>query len=652
MQDLTVDPSKGTVCFGAGLQGWAFTVTHFARLYQRKFGGDMAYWLKNLWGNHFFNAQKNVWTNKQSSDDGTTMYPRGFAMYIMDPILNMFRYVLNDQKKKYQKLLNQLDIKLTPDEEAETGKKLLKCIMQKFLPAAQALLEMIITHLPSPTVAQKYRAENLYMGPNDDECCKAIMECKKEGPLVLYISKMVPTVDRSRFFAFGRVFSGTVATGQKVNIMGPNYVFGKKHDYFVKNIQRTVLMMGAKVEQIDDVPCGNTVGLVGVDQYIIKTGTITTLEGCYPIRPMKFSVSPVVRVAINVNNPKDLPKLQEGMKRLEKSDPCVLCVMDEATGQNIIAGVGELHLEVCLKDLREDFCNNTVGFTVSEPVVQYRETITSDASRIVMAKSVNKHNRLYFTSTVLSPEVIKAIEEQEITQDQDPKVRARLLADNFGWDVEEARKIWNFGPEGVNIMRNILLEATKGVQYLHESKEHINSGFQMVCRNGVLCGEELTGACFKLVDASFHQDAVHRGAGQLMPCARSAMYGCQLLSTPRLLEPIYLVEILAPDGCMGGIYQVMAKRRGQVISEDPREGQPLSDIKAYLPVGESFGFDPDLRAQTSGQAFPQCVFSHYALVESDPLEPNSMANKIVLAIRKRKGMKENIPSISDYEDRL
>ena len=185
---------------------------------------------------------------------------------------------------------------------------------------------------------------------------------------MLYVSKMVPTVDRSRFFAFGRVFSGTVATGQKVNILGPNYVPGKKLDFFCKNIQRTVLMMGTRIEQVDDVPCGNTVGLVGIDQYIIKNGTLTTVEGAYPIRPMKFSVSPVVRVAIEPKNAKDLPKLQEGMKRLEKSDPCVLCIMDVDTNQNIICGAGELHLEICLKDLRDDFCGG-IEFLTSDPVV-------------------------------------------------------------------------------------------------------------------------------------------------------------------------------------------------------------------------------------------------------------------------------------------
>ena len=380
MPDLAVDPVKGNVTFGAGLQCWGFTLLHFARLYQKKFGGELDYWMKNLWGNHFFNAAKNVWTNKSRNEDGSENQ-RGFAVYIMDPIMNIFRYVLNDEKKKYKKLIEKMEIKLTAEDEQETGKKLVKAIMKKFLPAAEALLEMMVLHLPSPMDAQKYRAETLYMGPADDECYKAIQACDRNGPLVVYISKMVPTVDRSRFFAFGRVFSGTVATGQKVNIMGPQYVYGKKHDYFTKNIQRTVLMMGAKVEQVDDIPCGNTVGLVGVDQYIIKSGTITTIDDCYPIRPMKFSVSPVVRVAIECVNAKDLPKLQEGMKRLEKSDPCVLCIMDEDTGQNIVAGVGELHLEICLKDLKEDFCHNAVPFTVTEPVVQYRETITAASER-------------------------------------------------------------------------------------------------------------------------------------------------------------------------------------------------------------------------------------------------------------------------------
>ena len=165
---------------------------------------------------------------------------------------------------------------------------------------------------------------------------------------------MIPTNDKGRFYAFGRVFSGTVASGQKVRIQGPNYVPGSKQDLNVKNVQRTVIMMGGKVEAVPDVPCGNTVALVGVDQFLIKQGTITTAEDAHNIRVMKYSVSPVVRVAVDVKNAQDLPKLVEGLKKLAKSDPLVL-VKTEESGEHVIAGCGELHVEICLKDLEEEF---------------------------------------------------------------------------------------------------------------------------------------------------------------------------------------------------------------------------------------------------------------------------------------------------------
>lgn len=207
---------------------------------------------------------------------------------------------------------------------------------------------MIAIHLPSPAVAQKYRMEMLYEGPLDDEAAVGIKNCDPNGPLMMYVSKMVPTSDKGRFYAFGRVFSGKVCTGMKARIMGPNYTPGKKEDLYEKAIQRTVLMMGRFVEAIEDVPCGNICGLVGVDQFLVKTGTITTFKDAHNLRVMKFSVSPVVRVAVEPKNPADLPKLVEGLKRLAKSDPMVQCIIEES-GEHIVAGAGELHLEICLK---------------------------------------------------------------------------------------------------------------------------------------------------------------------------------------------------------------------------------------------------------------------------------------------------------------
>jgi len=247
-----------------------------------------------------------------------------------------------------------------------------------------------------------------------------MMKYDPKGHMIVYISKMVPTTDKGRFYAFGRVFSGTVKTGQKVRIMGPNYEPGKKDDLYVKNIQRTVIMMGRYTEAVEDVPCGNICSLVGVDSFIIKTATITGSEDkdCCPIFQMKYSVSPVVRVAVEPKNPKELPKLVEGLKRLAKSDPLVLCYTEES-GEHIVAGAGELHLEICLKDLRDDFTG--IELIISEPVVSFRETVTETSSVEVLSKSPNKHNRLHMRASLLHEDIVKLIEKGEMTPKDDVK---------------------------------------------------------------------------------------------------------------------------------------------------------------------------------------------------------------------------------------
>jgi elongation factor 2 len=345
--DVQVYPDKGTVAFGSGLHGWGFTLRQFASRYAKKFGVDKDKMMAKLWGDNFFNPVTKKWSTKSADADGKPL-ERAFNQFVLDPIFKIFESVMNFQKDKIGPILDKLDIKLAQDERELEGKALLKVIMRKFLPAGDSLLEMIVINLPSPATAQRYRVETLYEGPMDDESAIGIRDCDPKGPLVLYISKMVPTSDKGRFYAFGRVFSGTVRSGPKIRIQGPNYVPGKKYDLFVKSVQRTVLMMGHSVEPIEDCPAGNIVGLVGIDQFLLKSGTLTTSETAHNMRVMKFSVSPVVQVAVEVKNAADLPKLVEGLKRLSKSDPCVQAWTEE-TGEHIVAGPGELHLEICLK---------------------------------------------------------------------------------------------------------------------------------------------------------------------------------------------------------------------------------------------------------------------------------------------------------------
>jgi elongation factor 2 len=588
-------------------------------------------------GDNYFNPHTKKWTNK-GTHEGKQL-ERAFNQFILDPIFRIFNAVMNFKKDEIPTLLEKLNIKLAPDDRDKEGKQLLKVVMRTFLPAADALMEMMILHLPSPVTAQKYRAETLYEGPPDDEACIGIRDCDPKAPLMLYVSKMVPTSDKGRFYAFGRVFAGTVRSGLKVRIQGPNYTPGKKDDLFIKAIQRTVLMMGGKVDPIDDVPAGNILGLVGIDQFLLKSGTLTTSETAHNLKVMKFSVSPVVQRSVEVKNAQDLPKLVEGLKRLSKSDPCVLTLINES-GEHVVAGAGELHLEICLKDLEEDHAG--VPLRISDPVVAYRETVTGKSRMTALSKSPNKHNRLYMIAEPLDEEVSKDIESGKIGPRDDFKARARILADEHGWDVTDARKIWCFGPDTNGA--NVLVDQTKAVQYLNEIKDSVVSGFQWASREGPIAEEPMRSCRFNIMDVTLHADAIHRGGGQVIPTARRVLYAAALLAEPGLLEPVFLVEIQVPESAMGGVYGVLTRRRGHVFNEEQRPGTPLFTIKAYLPVMESFGFNADLRSHTSGQAFPQSVFDHWQILPGgSPIDGTSKTGQVVQEMRKRKGIKVEVP---------
>jgi len=350
-----------------------------------------------------------------------------------------------------------------------------------------------------------------------------------------------------------------------------------------------------------------------------------------------------------VLNAADLPKLMEGLKRLSKSDPLVQC-FTAPTGEHIVAGAGELHLEICLKDLRDDFMKGA-PIRVGQPLVSFCETIKEKSSMQIISKSPNKHNRLYMEAEPLGDELVKAIDQNEVGPDDDVKSRARKLADEFKWEVGDARKIWSFGcpPDG---KANLFVDTTKGVSYLAEIKDSVvGSFFQTTCA-GVFCDEAMRGIRFNLMDITLHPDSIHRGAGQIMPTTKRACYACQFKSDPAILEPVYLCDITVPNHAISGVYSTLNARRGMIEGKEDRPGTPLCKVKAFLPVLESFGFTQLLRQNTSGQAFPQMIFSHWAMVAGGIEEDGSMANKVVFDVRKRKGLKDELPDFNDYYDKL
>lgn len=637
-----IDPTKGNVAFAAGKDGWAFTLTQFAEILNKKKKHSNPSLVHKLWGENYFDPASNKWQTSEGDSSGQKLN-RSFNQYVLEPLYKVLNFCLENKQEELSMLCEKLDFKFKFKIEEYVGKELMKSFMKKWLPAADALLELIVDHLPSPIEAQRYRVDNLYEGPLDDIAALGIRECDKNGPLMIYISKMVPDQGcKTKFYAIGRVFSGTAEPGLNVRIMGPNYKIGSDNGLFMKRLTDCMCMIGDKPLSFDKVPCGNIIALSGVDQYLLKSGTITTYEFAHNIKCMKFTVSPVVRVAVDPVNPSDLAKFIEGLKRLSRSDQLVQCEIDK--GQHIIAGAGELHLEICLRDLENVYAK--VPIKTSEPLVTYKETVSEVSSQACLAKSANKLNRIYMTCQPLSEQFCQDIDDKKITLNQDERERAKYLHAKHNFDLSEAKKIWCFGPNQFDA--NILIDTTRGVAHQGDVTDTLCAGFQWGVEEGVLCGESLRGVRFNLVDLDPHRDAAHRKGAQLIPAMRRAMISSMLTAKPRLLEPVYLVEIQCPDNLTSNVYKLLNKKRGEIIEEQKINGTLLSSIKAYLPVNESQGFAGDL----GGKAFPQMSFHHWQILPGDPFDLTTKSGQICQQIRRVKKMKEEMPLLNDYLDKL
>jgi elongation factor 2 len=646
--DNYFDPIKGNVVFGAAYHGWAFSLYEFAGMYAKRSGGDPSKIMPKLWGENYFDSSTKKWT--QVNDPNNKSSSRGFVKMILDPIYQVYTISPKLQGADVTPILaniNKLGVDIPKSEiENKSNEEIMCAIMRNWLPAGTPVLNMVVEKLPSPVVAQKYRAKDLYTGDLFDAVGQAITNCDPNGPMTMFVSKMFPAGD-GRFYAFGRVFSGKVHTGQKIRIMEANYKVGGTKGLFNNIvIQRVVIMMANKVSSVESVPAGNIVGLVGIDQYMVKTGTLTDSNIAYPIKPMKYSVSPVVQVAVEPKDIKDMNKLKDGMHKLAKADPLVQCTHSDS-GENIISGAGELHIEICLHDLKE---LAKCDITVSEPVVPYRETIVAK-SNPCYSKSNSGLNRILIQAQPVPDKMVADIIAESLVITNDFKHITRTLINDYNFDVADNKRLWAFGTEK-DTHSNVLTDNSKGVPYLDQVKGSIINSFDSNMSRGILTEEPLQGVHFKLIDASIHSDPIHRGADEIEPTVRRSMFACLLSGSPRLLEPVYLCEISCPFDQVGCIYGFIGKKRGEIFSEEMQEGNYMTNLKAYLPVADSFGFAGELRGLTHGKAFPTCVFDHWRIIDSDPLEPDSYAFKLVKQIRKRKGLPIDIPDINKYIDKM
>ncbi|CAF2482486.1 unnamed protein product [Rotaria sp. Silwood2] len=645
--DEHFNPKLGNVAFASGKQGWAFTIDQFAKFYSEKTKISKNKYINHLWGESFYSTINKKWISYEESkliNDSK----RGFNQFILQPLYQILNACIQLNIDEIQILLSKIDIKLPYSKLDSTiydNKTIISNVMKRWLPAGEAMLHLIILHLPSPIQAQIYRIQYLYEGPQDDQISCSMKSCDPNGEVMIYISKKIPNQDGSRFLCFGRIFSGTIKSGTNVRILGPNYQPGLTNDLQIKNITSVGIMVGDRCISMDHVPAGNVVALTGIDKCLIKTATITTSSNAHNFRIMKFSVSPVVRVAVDVKDPTDHVKLVDGLKKLIQSDSLVQ-VLNE-NGQHIIATAGELHLEICLTELEKTHAR--CPLKIATPIVTYRETIIAESYKIAFTKTTNKHNKFYMRASPLEHGLAEAIESGRISSKQDQKERSKILVEEFGWDLATTKKIWAFGPYDNG--PNILVDSTRSVDGLGNIQDAVIAAFQWTTQEAVLASENLYGVRIELLDAEIHRDSAHRRPDQLIPAIRRCLLASLHMAEPRLLEPIFIVDIECPTSMIGRVYATLNKRRGQINEEVELSGTTLSRIKAFLPVNESFGFTAELRQVTSGTAFPQCQFDHWSLLPGEPFEINSKCGLIVNDIRQRKSLPQQIPTLESLIDR-
>ncbi len=493
--------------------------------------------------------------------------------------------------------------------------------LAKKAPLHEVLLEEVIAHLPNPLEAQKLRIPVIWHGDPESDYGKAMLTCNPEGPVAYMVTKIIVDPHAGEV-AVGRLYSGKITKGQELWISGmPN----------PNRAQLVALTVGADRIPVEEIDAGNVVAVAGLKDAI--AGSTVSSDPTMPaFEKIVHYSDPVVTVALEAKHTKDLPKLIEVLRTVAKADPSIVVEINQETGEHLMSGMGELHLEITNYRIVNE---HKVEIKTSQPIVVFRECVGGKGGPFE-GKSPNKHNRFYIEVEPLQATVVQAIRSGEIETEgriKDSKGMAKKLQE-LGMDREEARGIVGF------VGTNVLLDMTKGIQYLHETMELIKDSFEEAMNQGPLANEKCMGMKVMLVDAKLHEDSIHRGPAQVIPAARSAMYGAMCLAGRVLYEPVQKVFINVPEDMMGNAIREIQQRRG--IIEDMKQEGDIATVQGKCPVAEMFGFAASIRSATSGRALWSTENSGFEQM------PREVQEKIVPEIRKRKGLKPEPYDASYY----
>jgi elongation factor 2 len=485
--------------------------------------------------------------------------------------------------------------------------------LSKKAPLYQVVLDMVVQHHPNPKDSQKYRIPKIWHGELDSELGKSLLNCDENGDPAFICTKIV--IDKNAGeVAAGRLFSGTLKQGD------PVYMNQAKKNV---NLQQVSIYKGAKRVQIEKVSAGNIVGIVGLKG--VYAGETVSLGPIEPFESIKHIFEPVVTKSIEATKPGDLPKLVEVLRQIGKEYADVKIEINEETGENLMSGMGELHLEIIENRIKTE---KGINVKTGSPIVVYRESVSKTSDKVEV-RTPNGHNIMVFSIEPLEDEVYDAIINDEIPSERMKKraEQAWTKLAEVGMSNDEARQIKEI------YKGNVFEDRTRGIVLLGEMIDSVMDGWRLVIDGGPLAKEMLMKTKFILWDTKIHVDHMHRGPAQIYPAVRKGVYESMKLAGGSILEPIQTHQIEAPTEFMSAITALIAGKRG-ILEEVEQEASGVK-IKAKIPVSEMIGWSNDLRSSTEGRGISSLMDQQFQKL------PRDLQEGVIKKIRERKGLSEN-----------
>jgi elongation factor 2 len=474
----------------------------------------------------------------------------------------------------------------------------------------EVMLDAVIKHLPNPAESQVYRIPKIWRGDLDSEFGKSLMTCNPNGEVAFVITRILIDPKGGREISAGRLYSGTIKPGMEV------YLSIQKAK---QRIQNVYIYRGIKHEMIDSIQCGNIIALTGIKS---RAGETITLEPQTPFEEMKHIFEPVITKAIKPEKPGDLPKMIEVLRQVSKEDPSIKIEINEETGESLMSGMGELHLEIIENRIKTE---KNMNIITSPPIITFRETITKESPE-AEGKTPNKHNRLYFKAEPLTDEIYQAMKDGKIPEGRVKKKDDLLWSalEEAGMDSKTSRKVRDI------FKGNMFIDETRGVVYINEIMEMVLDMFEDVMSAGPLAKEACNKVKISLVDVKLHEDAIHRGPAQMYPAVRDGIRGAMMMGNPIMFEPMQILQIDAPTEYTGDVSKLIQNKRGQLLEMD-NQGM-MTMIKAKMPVAELLGWSSDLRSATGGRGNSSIADQTFERMNSD------LQAKVIKQIKDRKGL--------------